>query len=210
MAALLGMFKRKGEVLRRRIRPVVRAIATVVKIRNDGSEKRRAGACGQPAGRVPLSPPQQQTRKCTQFQVRSMARHGKTTPNWSPPLSAPKAITSTPALRFPNPIGLSPFLPPCSVTAVVPLTLSQRRRSTTYKSVFPFHPPRYSKVSDIVLLLILLFPLSLRRQSSQKKKSLHLLFFPLESILLLFFVLSFLFFADVAIKRWCVENGALD
>ena len=126
------------------------------------------------------------------------------------PLSAPRAITSTPALRFPNPIGLSPFLPPCSVTAVVPLTLSQRRRSTTYKSVFPFHPPRYSKVSDIVLLLILLFPLSLRRQSSQKKKSLHLLFFPLESILLLFFVLSFLFFADVAIKRWCVENGALD
>ena len=54
MAALLGMFKRKGEVLRRRIRPVVRAIATVVKKRNDGSEKRRAGACGQPAGRVPL------------------------------------------------------------------------------------------------------------------------------------------------------------
>lgn len=41
MAALLGMFKQKGEVLRRRIRPSVRAIATVVK-ENDGTvEKAR-------------------------------------------------------------------------------------------------------------------------------------------------------------------------
>ena len=90
--------------------------------------------------------------------------------------------------------------------AVVPFSLSQRRRLTNPYSRSTHLVTPKSPIS-FFLLILRPFPPILSVRSP------YILFFSTESILLPFFVLSFflcLFFADAAIKRWRVENGALD